>query len=70
MRERNVHLPLAEIPEEVEIAEVAVLLQVAAPVSLEPERAAVPTLPHEVRTDAREAPGVPARTPSRQRSDG
>jgi hypothetical protein len=38
----------------------------AAPVRSEPGRAALPTLPHDVRTETPQAPGVPTRTPSRR----
>lgn len=39
-------------------------VQAAAPVRSEPERTAVPTLPHEVRTETSQTAGVPTRTPS------
>lgn len=41
-------------------------VQNALPISSEPDRAAVPTLPHEVQTEAPQTPSVPTRTRSRR----
>lgn len=55
-----------QLTEALEVEQLASPLQDAAPVRSEPDRTAVPTLPHEVRTETSQTPGVPTRTQSRR----